>query len=286
MRELRVIYPIRVLCRVLEVSRSGYHAFVSRAPSKRTQENARLEIAIRAAHARTRESYGPERLRDELKDDGFTAGVGRIKRLRKKLKLRCKQVRKFKATTNSNHGLPVADNLLQQNFETTRPNETWVTDITYIDTLEGWLYLAGVKDLHTCEIVGHAMGARMTKELTGRALFKAVSAKRPAPGLIHHSDRGSQYCSRDYRNVLKQFGMRASMSRRGNCYDNAPMESFWGTLKNELIHHRRYETRAQAIREVSEYIEVFYNRQRRHSKLGNLSPAAFTQKFCREQQAA
>ncbi len=191
MKTLRLHYPLFVLCRILEVSRSGYHAFVSRAPSRRAQDNARLEVAIQAAHRRTRETYGPERLQDELKDDGFTVGVGRIKRLRKKLGIRCKQVRKFKATTNSNHHLPVADNLLQQNFDTTRPNETWVTDITYVATDEGWLYLAGVKDLHTCELVGHAMGARMTTALTGHALFAAVHAKRPAPGLIHHSDRGS-----------------------------------------------------------------------------------------------
>ena len=286
MKILRAHYPLAVLCRVFEVSRSGYHAFASRAPSKRAQENARLEVAIQAAHTRTRESYGPERLQDELKDEGVTAGVGRIKRLRKKLGLRCKQARKFKATTNSNHDLPVAPNLLEQNFDSTRPNETWVTDITYVATDEGWLYLSGVKDLHTCELVGHAMGSRMTKDLVGRALVKAVSAKRPGPGLIHHSDRGSQYCSRDYRALLQQFRMKASMSRRGNCYDNAPMESFWGTLKNELVHHRRYETREQARREITEYIEIFYNRQRRHSRLGNLSPAAFTQRFYRQQQAA
>ena len=286
MKILRPQYPLTVMCRVFDVSRSGYHAFASRSPSKRARENARLEVAIQAAHRRTRESYGPERLQDELKDDGVTAGVGRIKRLRKKLGLRCKQVRKFKATTNSNHRLPVAPNLLEQNFDSTRPNETWVTDITYVATDEGWLYLSGVKDLHTCELVGHAMGNRMTKDLVGRALVKAVSAKRPGPGLIHHSDRGSQYCSQDYQALLQQFRMKASMSRRGNCYDNAPMESFWGTLKNELVHHRRYETREQARREITEYIEIFYNRQRRHSRLGNLSPAAFTQQFYRRQQAA
>jgi transposase InsO family protein len=286
MRELRVTYPLRVLCRVLEVSKSGYHAFVSRAPSKRAQENGRLEIAISAAHRRSRETYGPERLQDELKDEGITAGVGRIKRLRRKLGLRCKQVRKFKATTNSNHRLPVAPNLLGQNFDARRPNEVWVTDITYVLTGEGWLYLAGVKDLHTCELVGYAMGHRMTTALVGRALFQAMAAKRPAAGLIHHSDRGSQYCAHEYQQLLQQFGMRASMSRRGNCYDNAPMESFWGTLKNELIHHRRYETRAQAMGEITEYIEIFYNRQRRHSRLGNLSPAAFTQQFYRQQRAA
>ena len=286
MKILRPHYPRAVLCRVFEVSRSGYHAFASRAPSKRARENARLIVAIQAAHQRTRETYGPERLQDELRDDGFKAGVSRIKRLRKKLGLRCKQVRKFKATTNSNHSLPVADNLLKQNFETSRPNQAWVTDITYIETGEGWLYLAGVKDLHTCELVGHALGARMTAALTGRALDQAVCAKRPTPGLIHHSDRGSQYCSQDYQGLLRQFEMKASMSRRGNCYDNAPMESFWGTLKNELVHHRRYETREQATREITEYIEIFDNRQRRHSRLGNLSPAAFTQRFYQQQQAA
>ena len=273
------------MCRVFDVSRSGYHAFFSRTPSKRAQENARLEVAIQAAHVRTRETYGPGRLQDELHDDGVKAGVSRIKRLRQKLGLRCKQVRKFKVTTDSNHNLPVAPNLLNQNFQSTRPNETWVTDITYVPTEEGWLYLSGVKDMHTCELVGHAMGARMTKDLVGRALAKAIDAKRPAPGLIHHSDRGSQYCSQDYRNLLRRFGMKASMSRRGNCYDNAPMVSFWGTLKNELVHHRRYQTREQARRGITEYIEIFYNRQRRHSRLGNLSPAAFAQQFYRQQQA-
>ena len=195
-------------------------------------------------------------------------------------------MRQFKVTTNSNHGLPVAENLLNQKFDTTRPNEAWVTDITYVQTGEGWLYLAGVKDVHTCELEGGALGHRMTTALVGGALVKAMAAKRPAPGLIHHSDRGSPYCARDYRNLLEQFGMKASMSRRGNCYDNAPMESFWGTLKNELVHHRRYETRAQAIAEITEYIDIFYNRQRRHLRLGNLSPAAFTQQFYRQQQAA
>lgn len=286
MKTLRSHYPLAVMCRVFDVSRSGYHAFASRPASKRARENARLEVAIAAAHQRTRESYGSERLRDELKDDGFKAGVSRIKRLRKKLGIRCKQVRKFKATTNSNHNLPVAENLLNQKFGASRPNETWVTDITYVETAEGWLYLAGVKDLHTCELVGHAMGHRMTTKLVGRALFQAVAAKRPAPGLIHHSDRGSQYCAKDYQGLLQQFGMKASMSRKGNCYDNAPMESFWGTLKNELVHHRRYDTRAQAIAEITEYIEIFYNRQRRHSRLGNLSPAAFTQQYYRQQQVA
>lgn len=275
-----------MLCRVLEVSRSGYYAWRHRRHSKRAQENARLEVAIRAAHVRTRQTYGPERLQAELRDDGFPAGVGRIKRLRKKLGLRCKQVRRFTTTTESNHPLPVVENLLAQPFAARRPNETWVTDITYVPTAEGWVYVAGIKDLYTCEVVGHAMGARMTTDLVSQALAMAVGAKRPRPGLIHHSDRGSQYCAQDYQDRLRQYGMTASMSRRGNCYDNAPMESFWSTLKNELVHHRRYATREQARREIAEYIEVFYNRQRRHSRLGNCSPAVFAQQWARQQPAA
>jgi putative transposase len=255
-------------------------------PSKRAQENNRLEVAIQAAHVRTRRSYGPERLQPELKADGFRAGVGRIKRLHKKLGIRCQQVRRFKATTNSRHNLPVAQNLLDQKFAATRPNETWVTDITYVATVEGWLYLSGIKDLYNGEIVGYALDSRMTTDLVGRALFQAVAAKRPAPGLIHHSDRGSQYCSHEYQGLVKQFGMQPSMSRKGNCYDNAPMESFWGTLKNELVHHRRYETRAQAMAEITEYIEIFYNRQRRQARLGYRSPAVFAQEFYRQQRAA
>ena len=158
---------------------------------------------------------------------GFDTGRDRIVRLRRELGLRCKQKRKFKATTNSNHAFPVAANLLEQTFAPTRPNEAWVSDITYISTYEGWLYLAGIKDVFTCEMVGYALGARMTQELTAQALWRIVRSKRPAPGLILHSDRGSQYCADDYRKLVAQFGMRASMSRKGNCYDNAPMESFW-----------------------------------------------------------
>ena len=286
MSTLRAHYPLSLLCRVLDVSRSGYYAWRTRCPSKRAQENARLEVAIQAAHVRTRQTYGPERLQAELREDGFPAGIGRIKRLRKKLGLRCTQVRRFTTTTDSTHALPVAANVLAQTFAARRPNETWVTDITYVPTAEGWLYLAGIKDLFTCEVVGHAMGARMTTELVIQALGAAVWAKRPRPGLIHHSDRGSQYCAQNYQAQVRQFGMTASMSRRGNCYDNAPMESFWGTLKNELVHHRRYETREQARREISEYIEIFYNRQRRHSRLGNRSPVAFAQQWARQQPAA
>jgi len=274
------------MSRVFNVSASGYYAWLDRPQSRRAQEEARLEIEIRAADKRTRQSCGPERLQKDLSEHGVKAGVCRIKRIRKKLGIRCKQKKKFKATTDSKHAHPVADNQLNQQFETTAPGKIWTTDITYIPTDEGWLYLAGHKDLFSGELVGYAMGSRMTKALVMQSLFRAVAAKRPAKGLIHHSDRGSQYCSPKYRKLLEQFGMTASMSRKGNCYDNAPMESFWGTLKQELVHHRRYSTRQEAIREITEYIEVFYNRQRRQARLGYLSPVAYEQKFHAGQLAA
>ena len=283
---MRLHYSVPLLSRVLDVSASGYYAWVERPLSKRARENARLEVEITAAHKRTRETCGPERLQRDMAEHGIRAGVCRIRRIRKKLGIRCKQTKKFKVTTDSRHTLPIAENVLNQQFEAATPNSVWVSDITYIPTDEGWLYLAGHKDLFNGEIVGYAMGARITKNLVGESLFRAVVAKRPAQGLIHHSDRGSQYCAYEYREILDQFGMKASMSRRGNCYDNAPMESFWGTLKQELVHHRRYRTRQEAIQDITEYIEVFYNRQRRQARLGFLSPAAYTQKFHAEQLAA
>jgi putative transposase len=285
-KELRPKYPLPLLCRTLEVSPSGYYTWLKRPDSPRQKEEARLVIEIKAAHKRNRETYGPERLQTDLAAHGIQVGVHRIKRIRRAHDIRCKQVKKFKATTNSDHSLPVAENLLDQNFVAQAPNQVWVTDITYIPTAEGWLYLAGHKDLFNGEIVGYAMSDRMTKNLVSQSLFRAVSTKRPAAGLVHHSDRGSQYCAHEYRKLLEQFGMQASMSRRGNCYDNAPIESFWGTLKNELVHHRRYATRQEAIREITEYIEIFYNRQRRQARLGYLSPAAYEQKHYRKLRAA
>jgi len=278
-KEMRLRYSIPRMCCVLGVSASGYYRWLNHKPSKRAQEEARLELEIKAAHRRTRETFGPERLQRELSEHGVKAGVCRIRRIRKKLGIRCKQKRKFKATTDSRHSLPVAENLLKQEFKATAPTQIWLSDITYIPTEEGWLYLAGHKDVFTGEIVGYAMGERITKNLVSQSLFRAVAAKRPRPGLVHHSDRGSQYCSLEYRRLLDQFHMRASMSRKGDCYDNAPMESFWGMLKSELIHHRRYTTRQEAIREIAEYIEVFYNRQRRQARLGYLSPAAYERQY-------
>ena len=283
---MRLKYSVPKLCRIFDVSMSGYYAWQNRRPSKRAQEEERLEVEIRAAHKRTRETFGPERLQHDLADHGVKVGVCRIKRIRKKLGIYCKQKRKFKVTTDSKHKLPVAANLLKQEFKAEAPNKVWVTDITYIATAEGWLYLAGHKDLFNGEIVGYAMSARMTKNLVSESLFRAVAGKRPPKGLIQHSDRGSQYCAYEYMEMLEQFWMKASMSRKGNCYDNAPMESFWGTLKNELVYHRKYRTRQEAIQEITEYIEVFYNRQRRQARLGYLSPAAFEQRYHRKQKAA
>jgi transposase InsO family protein len=279
MRELRLCYPVPFLKRLLNVSASGYYDWVDRPLSARARESLRLELEIKAADQRTRQTYSSERLQQDLAEHNIPIGICRIRRIRKKLGMRCLQKRKFKATTDSRHRLPVAPNFLNQHFKVNAPNRVWVSDVTYIPTDEGWLYLAWHKDLFNGEIVGYAMGERLSKNLVSQSLFQAVVAKRPARGLIHHSDRGSQYCAHEYQQLLSRFEMKASMSGRGNCYDNAPMESFWGTLKQELVHHRHYQSRREAIREITEYIEIFYNRQRLQKRLGFLSPAAYAQKF-------
>lgn len=286
MKEMRLIYSIPRMCLFFKISASGYYKWLKKPPSKRAIEEGRLEVEIKAAHKRTRETCGPERLQKDLAAHGVKIGILRIRRIRKKLGIRCKQVKKFKATTDSKHTLPVAENLLDQDFTVEATNQAWVSDITYVSTDEGWLYCAAHKDLFNGEIVGYALGPRITRELVSRSLFKAVAANRPAKGLIHHSDRGSQYCAADYQKLLKQFGMRSSMSRKGNCYDNAPMESFWGTLKNELVHHHHYRTREEAIKDITEYIEIFYNRERRQKRLDYLSPVAYRKKFYARNAAA
>ena len=219
MKEMRLDYSIPPMCRIFKVTASGYYAWLKRPPSRRAQEEERLEAEIRAAHKRTRGTYGSERLKTDLAEHGVKVGVFRIRRIRKKLGIRCKQKRKFKATTDSTHTLPVAANLLDQKFTASAPCQVWVSDITYVSTDEGWLYCAAHKDLFNGEIVGYALGARMTRGLVSQSLFRAAAAHHPPQGLIHHSDRGSQYCSSEYQKLLKQFGMKASMSRRGNCYD-------------------------------------------------------------------
>jgi len=279
MKVMRLIYPLPLLGRMLKVSLSGYYGWVDRPLSKRAREELRLELEIKAAHRRTRQTYGAERLQHDMAERGVRVGICRLKRLRRKLGIQCKQSKKFKATTDSKHKLPVAKNLLKQEFKVHAPNKVWVSDVTYVPTDEGWLYLAGHKDLFNGEIVGYAMGERLSKNLVGESLLRAASSRRPPEGLLHHSDRGVQYCSGEYQSLLKSLGLEVSMSRSGNCYDNAPMESFWGILKQELVHHGHYRTRQEAMAEIREYIEIFYNRERLQAGLGYLSPAAYIQKY-------
>jgi putative transposase len=279
MKQMRLRYPITITSRILKVSASGFYAWLDRPLSERAKEEMRLEVEIKAAHQRTRQTYGAERLKHELAEYGVWVGICRIKRIRRKLGIRCKQKRKFRVTTDSRHRLPVAENLLKQQFKAYKPDTVWVSDITYVPTDEGWLYLAGHKDLFNGEIVGYAMGERLSRNLVSQSLLRAVIARKPEKGLLHHSDRGSQYCSQEYQSLLGQFGLEASMSGTGNCFDNAPMESFWGIIKQELIHHRHYRSRCEAMGDITEYIEIFYNRQRLQAKLGYLSPVAYAQKY-------
>ncbi len=283
--QLRKQHPVTHLCTLLDVAKSGYQAWSSGkvVPPHRLEE-MRLLVAIRAAHERGRGTYGPKKIRTELAEQGIVVGLNRIRRLRKQHGIRCTHKKKFRVTTDSKHNLPIAPNLLDRQFACTAPNQVWVADITYIPTDEGWLYLAAIKDLYSCEIVGWAMDSRMTKALVADALRAAYWRKKPKPGLMHHSDRGSQYCSATYRALQASYGMRASMSRKGNCWDNAPMESFFGTLKTESLHHYRFVTREQTRQVVFEYIEVFYNRIRRHAKISNQVPADFANQFYASRQ--
>ncbi len=266
-------FEIVAMCRVLGVSRSGYYAWCRRPESRRAREDRLLLTHIRTIHRSSKRTYGSPRMHLELKALDFNCGQNRVARLMREHGVRAKQSRRFKATTNSRHAYPVAPNLLDGHFQAEAANQVWLADITYLRTGEGWLYLAAVLDLFSRSVVGWAMGKRCDGGLAVRALSMALR-HRPAPEL-HHSDRGSQYACQDYRDELETHGIRQSMSRKGNCYDNAVMESFFHTLKTELVHHRAYETRRQARSDIFEYIEGFYNRQRRHSSLGYLSPAQF-----------
>jgi transposase InsO family protein len=269
-------FAIAVMCRVLSVSRSGYYAWRKRPASPRKMANDIVLEKIKAAHRKSRQTYGSPRIQAELVAQGIRCGHNRVARLMRLNGLRAKQKRAFKVkTTDSNHHQPVAPNLLDQDFQTDQPDQKWLTDITYIATAEGWLYLAVVLDLYSRRIVGWAMSDRLERQLVIDALLMALQARRPPPGLLHHSDRGSQYASQEYQALLTKHQLRCSMSRAGNCYDNAPMESFFSTLKSELIHHRRYASRAEARADIFEFIEVFYNRLRRHSALAFQSPVMF-----------
>ena len=269
-------FKITVMCRVLGVSRSGYYAWCKRPTSARKMADQSLSEQIELIHQNSRQTYGSVRIQVELAENGITCGHNRVAGLMREIGLNAKQNRKFKIiTTDSNHNQPIAPNLLDRDFTARQPNQKWLTDITFIPTDEGWLYLAAVLDLYARRIVGWAMAETLERQLVLAALRMALETRQPLAGLLHHSDRGSQYASQDYRDVLTQYQIQASMSRKGNCYDNAPMESFFGTLKTELIHHRHYLTRMEAKTDIFEYIEVFYNRLRRHSALGYLCPVAF-----------
>lgn len=286
MKAHRLMYPIKTMARVLGVARSGYYAWIAKPRSKRQVRDEELKIRICAIHQKSRKTYGPIRIQRDLAADGVVAGRDHIGRLRKEMNIRCVQKRKFKATTDSNHDLPIVPNLLKQQFDITVPGKVWGTDLTYIPTDEGWLYLAGVKDFGSREIVGYEMGSRMTKELVRGALAMALKTRTPLPDCIHHSDRGSQYCSHEYRDDIEKAGLRASMSRKGNCYDNAPTESFWGCLKQELVYQRRFATRAQAKAAIQEYIVIFYNRMRRHSAIGYMAPSVYAETYYQKRKSA
>jgi putative transposase len=281
----RARYPVPAMCELLEVSCSGYHTWRGRGPSPREQENNRLLMQIRAIHSASHGSYGSPRVHEELRDQGKVVSLNRVRRLMKKNGIAARHKRKFRATTDSRHNLPVAPNLLGQEFVTERPDQVWLADVTYLWTDEGWLYLACVLDLYSRLVVGWAMSEHNDRQLVIAALGMAYFQRRPARGLVHHSDRGSVYCSHDYQKLLKQYGMVCSMSRKANCYDNAPMESWFKSLKVEWVHLRRFATRAQARSDAFSYIETFYNPRRRHSSLGYVSPREFERRFAAKEAA-
>lgn len=266
---------MKKMCKVLKVSRSGYYAWRIKKPGKRQQENQSLLAHIQEIHKQSRRTYGSPRVTEELKEHGITCGKNRIARLMRENDIRAKTVKKYKATTDSSHKYPVAENLLRDGIQADMPNTVWASDITYISTEEGWLYLAVIMDILSRKVIGWSLKPRLTQELVVEAFRKAIGQRNPVSGLIHHSDQGSQYASTEYQRLLKEYGIMPSMSRKGNCYDNAYVESFFHTLKTELIYDERYRTRQEAMLSVFEYIEVFYNRKRRHSALGYKSPAEF-----------
>lgn len=272
-------YSVTVMCTVLEVSSAGYYAWRSRPQSARSTANCELLTAIKRVHQDHCGRYGSPRIHIALQKQGRGVSRGRIERLMRRHGVRAimappRRVR----TTDSRHDLPIAPNLLNRNFTAAAPNRVWLADITYVPTDEGWLYLAAVMDMYSRKIVGWAMRDHLRTELASTALAMAIQRQHPAQGLVHHSDRGVQYASHDYRRRLQSAGIQASMSRKADCYDNAPMESFFHTLKTELVHHRKYATRAEAQRDIFSFIEGFYNRTRLHSAIGYISPIDMEQK--------
>lgn len=272
-------FPVPRMCLVLEVSRSGYYAWRKRPVSKRKMANQRLVKQIEAVHKESFETYGSPRVYQELVAQGVGCSENRVARLMRRQGIQAKQTKRFKATTKPNRNHPVAPNLLGRRFTASRPDQTWLADISYIETRQGWLYLAAIMDLFSRRIVGWAMAPRMSSALVVTALKMALRQRRPPQGLLHHSDQGSQYTGTDYQQLLQDHQIQVSMNGVGSYYDNAPMESFFGTLKQELVYHHRYPTRAQARTDIFFYLEAFYNRRRRHSSLNYLSPEDFERDF-------
>lgn len=268
-------FKVAMMCQALEVSRSGYYDWRDRPLSLRAQANQSLDAEINKQFEAEKGRIGAPRMAKQLGKRGIACSRNRVAKRMRALNLRAKAAKKFKATTNSNHSLPIAPNLLNQNFEASRPNQKWVSDITYVWTDEGWLYLAVIIDLYSRKVVGWSMAERMTASLVCNALQMALFRRKIPKGVILHSDRGSQYCSHEYQNLIKKNGLVCSMSKRGDCYDNAAMESWNHSLKVEAIHGERFLTRAEAKNQVFEYIEVYYNRYRLHSKLGYQTPVEF-----------
>jgi len=273
--EQKKAWPVTLMCGVLGVSRSGYYDWTARGLSQRVRSNNELERRIRMIFADHRQRYGAPRIANTLHNEGLKCSENRIARRMRALGLKAIQAKKFKATTDSKHSKPVAPDLLKQDFFATAPNQKWTTDISYVWTDEGWLYLAVVMDLYSRAIVGWSMNRRMTQQLVCDALTMALFRRRFPKGTILHSDRGSQYCSKRYQRLIRSNGLCGSMGRKANCYDNAVTESFFHTLKVELVHRERYVTRRRAQSSIFEYIETYYNRQRRHSAIGHQIPMIF-----------
>jgi putative transposase len=271
----RETFKVGRMCKLLNVSRSGYYAWRKRPESRRSREDRALEDKIRVLHKASHGIYGSPRVHRDLVDAGVRCSKHRVARIMRNAGIRSRTKKKFKATTNSKHNLPVAPNLLEQNFTVEAPDRTWVGDITYIPTDEGWLYLAILLDLYNREVVGWAASPRMTRQLVIEALQMALGRRDPGHGLVHHTDRGSQYASYDYQDILKEHDIVCSMSRKGNCYDNAVAESFFGRLKSEWVNHQRYLSRSEAIQSLFYYIEIFYNRKRRHSSINYVTPQEY-----------
>jgi putative transposase len=278
-RQHREAFKVCRMCQVLGVSRSGDYEGYQRPESARYREDCRLEEKVKASHEKSRRTYGARRIREDLVEAGETISRTRIGRLMRQQGLEVKTRRRFRATTDSRHFRPVAENRLARQFKVEHPDSVYAGDITFIPTTEGWLYLAVLMDLYSRRMVGWALSERITTELVDQALAMAIKKRRPARGLMLHHDRGSQYASALYGQRLTEHGFVLSMSRRGNCWDNAPAESFFRTLKVELTHHRQYRSREEAKQEIFEYIEVFYNRQRRHSSIGYQTPAHYEAQY-------